>query len=88
MHVRLEMESAQLASREVPFVCPHFPSDVRIYSRQDFLFLFFRDFPYDVLLLSIYSKIYYERMIKYGAPHYINRHFSVVDMEPTDAVEV
>jgi hypothetical protein len=27
-------------------------------------------------------------MIKYGAPHYINRHFSVVDMEPTDAVEV
>jgi hypothetical protein len=88
MHVRLEMESAQVASREVPFVCPHFPSDVRIYSRQDFLFLFFRDFPYDVLLLSIYSKIYYERMIKYGAPHYINRHFSVVDMEPTDAVEV
>jgi hypothetical protein len=57
MHVRLEMESAQVASREVPFVCPHFPSDVRIYSRQDFVF-FFRDLPYDVLLPSIYSKIY------------------------------
>lgn len=58
MHVRLEMESAQVTSREVPFVCPHFLSDVRIYSKQDFLFLFFRDLLYDVLLLSIYSKIY------------------------------
>lgn len=58
MDVRLEMESAQVASRELPFVCPHFPCDVRIYRRQDFLFLFFRDLPYDVLLLSIYSKIY------------------------------
>jgi hypothetical protein len=58
MVFRLEMESAQMAFREVPFVCPHFLSDVRIYSRQNFLFLFFRDLLYDVLLLSIYSKIY------------------------------
>jgi|GEM_PF-3822138 len=58
MHVRLEMESAQVASHEVSFVCSHFLSDVRIYSRQDFLFLFFRDLLYDVLFLSIYSKIY------------------------------
>jgi hypothetical protein len=58
MHVRLEMESAQVASHEVSFVCPHFLSDVRIYSRQDFLFLFFRDLLHDVLFLSIYSKIY------------------------------
>jgi hypothetical protein len=34
------------------------------------------------------AKYIYERMIKYGAPHCINRHFSLLDAEPPDAVEV
>src|ERR671924_1552389 len=88
MHVRLEMESAQVASREVPFVCPHFPSDVRIYSRQDFVFFSSGTCPMMSCFHPFTAKYIYERMIRYGAPHCINRHFSVVDTEPNDAVEV